>query len=183
MIRKSFLVAAILLLFHMLYIRVSRYPDYLSQHQWQGNVIKAQKYLYGKNVKYIIVGSSLSNLLLKDSLPEFANLAFAGQSIYDGFEIVKRKSIQPAFLFIETNFVLREPNEKFVSSIIADAPYFLNEKVPSLRDQFQPVSMLGNKIILPFVNWTLARTKPKVAGNKNGKSKEDEAAFQKLIDI
>ena len=58
-----------------------------TQHQWQDNVVRAEKYIYDESdtINNLIVGSSLSLLIRNDSLRHFYNLAFAAQSFYSVF--------------------------------------------------------------------------------------------------
>lgn len=186
MIRKSFITAAILLLIHSIYVRKSFFVGYPPQQQWQENTIKAQNYLYDNSHKsdYIIVGSSLSNKLISDSLPEFCNLSFAGKSIFDGFEIVSKKKKSPSFLFIEMNFVLRRASKNFTAPIISVVPYFLKEHMPSLRDQYEPTSLLGSKLILPLVDWSITILKPKSPSPAdNITDGKNQDIFKKMLNI
>ena len=110
MIKKSIILCISLFLIYTLFIYFLA-PKWwtASQHQWQENIVKAQQFSYNKETfQNIIVGSSLSSRLIMDSIPETYNLSFAGQSIFDGLNIVcnSNKSIKNVFIEINLLFVL-----------------------------------------------------------------------------
>jgi hypothetical protein len=121
-----------------------------SQHQWQENVVKAQEFLYNEEISYknVIVGSSLSNRLMMDSLPNTYNLAFDGQGVFDGLLILQHKSNLPKNIFIEMNFILRDENTQFSGSVFSQIMFYPRKYIPSLREDKQPIAILGN---IPFI--------------------------------
>lgn len=145
MIRKALLTAFTLLLLHALFVYVN--PISSSQYAWQGNTIKAQQFIYGDASESIIVGSSLSNRLVMDSLQGMTNLSFSGQGIFDGLSILNHSSKSPRLVFIETNIMMRDENENFTSYINSPVLSPIKRAIPSLRDEFQPVGILGEIII------------------------------------
>lgn len=145
MIRKSLLTALTLLLLHALVVYVK--PITSAQYVWQGNAIKAQRFIYGDTCDKIIVGSSLSNRLVMDSLPDMTNLSFAGQGIFDGLSILNHNNRHPRIVFIETNIMVRKENQNFTSYVNSPVLNPLKRAIPSLRDEYQPVSILSGIII------------------------------------
>ncbi len=118
-----------------------------SQHQWQVNIVKAQKFIYNENDSFqnVIVGSSLSCRLIMDSIPQTYNLSFGGQSIFDGLNILNHVDKLPKNVFIEMNFVLKAEDENFTSSLNSIL-YYPKKKLLSLRDDKQPIGIIGSKI-------------------------------------
>jgi hypothetical protein len=116
-----------------------------SQHQWQDNIIKAQNFLYDESdtIQNLIIGSSLSNRIITDSLPKTYNLSFGGQSIFDGLNILTHKSKMPANIFIEINVVLREESKNFTQSLNSPLLYYPRKTISSLREDKQPMAVLG----------------------------------------
>lgn len=146
MIRKSLLSALLFLLLHAFIVRITNLGN--SQHIWQENINKAQRYLYSSDTfTGVIVGSSLSNRLVMDSLPGIFNLALQGQNLYDGMAVVFRKKDVPPVVYVEMNIVLGVENNMFTSSLFSPVPYTIRKYFPSLRNEYQPVGQLG-KIVM-----------------------------------
>lgn len=112
-----------------------------SQHQWQDNVIKAQKYIYNENdtMYDVIIGSSLSCRLRMDSLQGFYNLSFGGQSIFDGLKILEKSENLPRNVYIETNVLLRGESKSFTNSLFSPFQYYTGKYFLSLRADKQPI--------------------------------------------
>jgi hypothetical protein len=141
MIKKSLI--AFITLFILYTIFISLRPKLSSsQHQWQDNVIKAQRYIYNNSdtLNNVIIGSSLSCRLIMDSLPSFYNLSFGGQSVFDGLKILKNKNKLPKKVFIETNVVLRGESVDFTNSLFSPLS-FLEKYFLSLRADKQPIAI------------------------------------------
>lgn len=145
MIRKSLLTAFILLLLHALVVYI--YPVSSTQYSSQENTIKAQQFIYGGAHKDIIIGSSLSNRLVMDSLRGISNLSFSGNSIFDGLSILNHSGLTPRTVFIETNIMSRGENVGFTSYVNSPILNPIKRAIPSLRDEFQPIGMVGEFII------------------------------------
>lgn len=145
MIKKSIILCISLFLIYTLFIYFLA-PKWwtASQHQWQENIVKAQQFLYNKKETFqnIIIGSSLSSRLIMDSIPETYNLSFAGQSIFDGLNIVCNSNKSIKNVFIEINVVDRAENKNFTSSLNSIL-YYPKKKLISLRDDKQPIAVMG----------------------------------------
>lgn len=157
MIKKTIVVGIVFFVIYTI-LTFSIMPDkFVSQHQWQSNIITAQKFIYDDMAVYnnVIIGSSLSNRLVIDSLPKTFNLSFSGQSIYDGLNILSHKTNLPKNVFIEMNIALRGKDENFASAIFSPVLYYLRKLLPSLRDGKQPIGILGgitsSIITRPFI--------------------------------
>ncbi|HLT71982.1 MAG TPA: hypothetical protein VKZ75_04995 [Cyclobacteriaceae bacterium] len=145
MIKKSLLTAVVLLLLHALVVYL--YPISSTQYASQGNTIKAQRFIYGGAQDNIIIGSSLSNRLVMDSLPGMSNLSFSGMGIFDGLSILNHSNVTPRTMFIETNIMSRSENEHFTSYVNSPLLRPVKKAIPSLRDEYQPIGMLGQLVI------------------------------------
>jgi len=170
MIKKSIFYAALFLLAYTVFLTLK--PSISSsQSQLQQNKTKAERYLFDiENVdeKSVIIGSSLSTFLNNDSLPSFYNLAFGGQTLFEGIHIIKRGQILPKAVYIETNILLRRPNADFVASLEKPISYFLKSKLSLFRSDKLPlsvfvgyISVLKNKIESIFKTSTPPDTIPK----------------------
>ncbi len=141
LIKKTLLTTATLLALFTLY-SVNINPDsYIKQQQWQENTIKAQRYLFGQKHKSVIVGSSLS-AKLTDALPQYYNLAFSGQSVYDGLRVILEKTELPDTVFIEMNTLLVPENEAFTANITNPLLNLLRENIPAFREGKQPLPLV-----------------------------------------
>jgi len=150
MIKKTILTALVLFLGYSFFIKAIA-PRWwqTSQHLWQDNIIKAQKFIYSDNpFNNVIVGSSLSYLLLTDSLPNTFSLSFGGQSVFEGLNILVRSKNIPKCLFIEMNFILRPENKQFTKALNSRILYYSRKAFPVLRDENQPLGAIGRYIEL-----------------------------------
>ncbi|MEN7547577.1 hypothetical protein AAG747_06650 [Rapidithrix thailandica] len=118
-----------------------------AQNQWHQNLMKAQEFIYRDTpVKRVILGSSLSALLIMDSLPDTKNLAFSGQSIFDGLEILTQMERPPKEVYIETNMVMRGKNKYFAEALSSPFPFPIKKHLPSLQEKNQPLAVLGGVV-------------------------------------
>jgi hypothetical protein len=185
MIKKSFGIAVLLCICYALVL--SRKPELsITQHQWQGNIIKAQKFLYrtDNNIENAIVGTSLAARINTDSLPGTFNLAFAGLSIYDGLHMLVNMRQPPKNIYVEMNFVLGNENEEFATVYSPAWLCYIKKEVPSLRDGKQPLGILGfftaSYIAAPLATKLLPTAK-KVTGSTARASKN--ILFEKMLDL
>jgi hypothetical protein len=133
MIKKSLITALVLLIAHAFISRALRDQVPAGQDQWQRNLIKAQRFIYQPELSAqdVIVGSSLSCRLVQTNLPGIYVLAFSGLAIFDGLEIVSRLDTPPRNIHVEMNFVLREPDDSFTSSLYSPILYYGRAALPS----------------------------------------------------
>ena len=146
MIKKTTFVFIILLAAYAVLFFFIKPAMQLSQHQWQDNIIKAQNFIYHTEKKApekIIVGSSMSCRLVQDSLQDFYNLSFSGQSVFDGLHILKEQKNLPKDLFIEMNVILKKEDKNFTDALLNPFLYTLKKYIPVLRDGKQPMAIAG----------------------------------------
>jgi hypothetical protein len=149
MVKRSLIMALALLIAYNLFLLFSEDTGkYFPQNITQDNAIKVQEYLFRENKpEKVIVGSSLAAKLNQDLLENsYYNLAFRGQSIYDGFEIILSKNELPSQILIEYNNFLRSPQEtnEDKHSLKYHLTFQLKKNLPSQREKNQPV----NRVIL-----------------------------------
>jgi len=178
MIKKAILSTFIFLALHGILVMV-RPPHTSGQHQWQDNIIKAQRFIYDENdASYdVIVGSSLSGRLVMDRLPHMYNLSFGGLTIFDGLNILAHKETVPQRIFIEMNVVWKKEDEGFTSSINQPILYYLRKMFPSLRDEYEPIGLLGDRIIPIITNRMTSYMQKKETANDLSVEKEKHNAF------
>ncbi|MEP0265533.1 hypothetical protein [Dokdonia sp.] len=152
MIKKTILTSIVL--FSIWSIILYAYPNLsVSQHQWQDNYIRAEKYLYASDeIENVIIGSSLSTRIIMDSLPTFYNLSFGGQSTFDGLKVITTKANSPNNVFIEINVLYKEENKTFTRSLTSQVPYMTKKKFLAFRSDKQPLAIFGDRIIQPFAS-------------------------------
>lgn len=173
MIKKTFITFFILFISYSCFVAYIA-PDWwhASQHQWQENKIKAQKFLYEENTfQNVIIGTSLSSRLIMDSLPNTYNLALGGLGIFDGLSVLEHKSKLPENIFIEINFVLKPENEDFTSSVFSTVMFYPRKYIFSLREDKQPIAVLGQ---IPFLLKNRYRSPEKV-------KEKDNPIFEELL--
>lgn len=178
-VRKTLIVAAALVTVYALVIpRVV--PKWNSwQSQQQSNTILAQRFLYD-DVAYdaVIVGSSLSNRLDRDTLPaSIANLGFGGLGITDGLHIVERRGYAPPVVAIEMNVAFKQPDNGFHTSVLSPVFYWMRKCVAATRDEYQPIGILKG--------WASARSeaKKKAFGKAPLTVAEHDAIFDKMLEL
>ncbi len=168
MIKKTLISFLLLTALYIMGVRLMMPFPKAAQHQWQDNAIKAQDYLYQKGAgsRNVLVGSSLSCRILTDSLVNFTNLALNGQSIFDGLAIIDHKKELPVNVFIELNMVMRGENKIFTGSLFQPMLFVMRDKLPALRDGYQPLGLAGKPVsacvqtLLSALKSRLIRKKP-----------------------
>ena len=143
MIRKTFFLFIILFGIYALIIALNPGAS-AAQHQWQENVVKGEKYIYdtGDSMKNVIVGSSLANRIVGDSLSMFYNLAFSGQSALDGLEIIEHIKKLPKNIFLEMNTVFNAPSKEFLESLFTPLSLNIKKYCIAMRSDKQPLAFI-----------------------------------------
>jgi hypothetical protein len=153
MVLKSLLCTCLLLGCFAFWLSVKSSTNQAGQNQWQDNVIKAQNYIYAENQNNlkVIVGSSLSSRLVMDSLPgNYCNLAFGGQSLFDGLRIIEKVDSKPLVVYIETNFLANESDDKFIEALFVPVVSSIKKKINFLQEKNQPITFVGNNFSSTF---------------------------------
>jgi hypothetical protein len=124
------------------------------QHQWQENEVIAERYLFGPRQDMVILGTSLATRLDMQQLPGMYKMTFGGLGIFDGLSLLLAKDSLPSQVYIETNFLLRKPNQALMTALQNPITYGLKRRFSMFRADKQPVGMAieGVKIIRRWVN-------------------------------
>jgi hypothetical protein len=148
MIRKSMVIAAILLLIYELFLRMADIPWDTSQNDKSANIISAQDFLFNYSDQEIskdtvIVGTSVSRKLIMDSLgSHYISLAFNAWNTYDGLELIKLSRKKPACLLIETNYAKNQILPAEIESNLKPISYYSGKWFRSLQLRYQPTGLL-----------------------------------------
>jgi hypothetical protein len=149
MIKKTFLTTATLLICYSVLIKLLPTSfAVVPQHQWQENIIKAQRLQYNTSDTFdnVIVGSSLANRLADTLFRKTYKLAFSGGSIFDGLSILSHSKAMPKQVFIEMNMVFRQEDEKFTQNLNSPTLFYLKKELLFLQEEKQPVTLLASKV-------------------------------------
>ncbi|MEI6141530.1 MAG: hypothetical protein WCP85_19820 [Mariniphaga sp.] len=188
MIKKSISAAILIFLFYTIFVFYSPTWWRASQHQWQSNVINAQKFLYDESdtIQSVIIGSSLSCNLNTAALSKTYNLSFRGLSIFDGLKIIAQKPKLPKNIFIEMNYILRHESQGFTATLTSPILYYPRKIVLSLREDKQPIGIIGK-----IGNIIITEIKPKFSFSQRNQKKDtidirsnkDNELFLKMLNI
>jgi len=145
MIKKTLISAVILFLLYNLFLAFVKPTAGQGQHQWQKNRILIENYAdHFQGCKVVIVGTSLSARLYNYLLPDsYYNLALAGESVFDGLNIVKQSAKKPKYVLIETNIYYKEPDKELGEGVFNPMMIQLRQWLPSFREENQPANLLG----------------------------------------
>lgn len=148
MIKKALLILLVQVLLYTLFIKGVDLSWVKHQSFEQSNLIKSEAYLFEAtdiSSKSAIIGTSLSAILTEVNLPdEYVNLAFHGQSMLAGFDVIKNKKEKPKVVFIEMNMVLLAIYDKYYKSVQNPYSYYPKKYLPILRQKARPVEMIGS---------------------------------------
>ncbi|HMG67003.1 MAG TPA: hypothetical protein VK588_04920 [Chitinophagaceae bacterium] len=186
MIKRALLYSLLFVAVYSTAITLLGPKDQVVQHQWQSNLIKAQNFIYNKEadtIENVIIGTSLSCRLVMDSLKNYYNLAFSGQSIFDGLNILSHRKKLPRNVFIETNIVFKKEDKDFTSSLTNPILYNTRLYMPSLREGKQPLGIIGEKFAY-VVGGIISRLKPNAPakdGADGEMSSRQNQLFSKIL--
>lgn len=152
MIKKSIIIAIVLLAAYEAVIRFCNIKWDTSQNDKSANIISAQNFIYNLSNEQtaadtLIIGSSMSRKLVNQELGKnFYNLAFNAWSAYDGLELVKLTKRKPACLLVETNVVGNQSLSEAVEGSLSPVSFYSNKTFTSFQLQNQPVGLLVGSI-------------------------------------
>ena len=154
MIKKAILLSAILFASYCIFV------SFFAPTWWKGNgndlqvrSIKVEKFLYNTDIsnKNIILGSSLSERIITDSIENTYNLGLGALGVFDGLHVLAQKNELPKCIFIEMNFINKDLNSSFENHF-SNPSITIKKYIPSFREDRQPLVILGNLIITKFVS-------------------------------
>jgi len=116
----------------------------------QGNIVKAQRYVYqdDSDLKMVMVGSSLAANLNEKYIGEgVKSVALGGRSSQTGLEIVKRSNSKPRVVLVEINdTIIRKIDSELLDSLYHPIFYWMRQYLPMLREEYRPVSVFINSL-------------------------------------
>jgi hypothetical protein len=116
----------------------------------QGNVVKAQRYVYqdDSDLKMVVIGSSLAAYLnVKDIGEGVKSLALGGGASQTGLEIVKRSKSKPRIVLVEINeTIIRKIDSELLDSLYHPIFYWMRKYLPMMREEYRPVSVFINSL-------------------------------------
>ena len=143
MIKKSIICFVIFAILHLCIVLFNPSVG-MATHQWQDNVLKAQQFLYAEKTDTVMVGTSLSARIIRDSIPFVKSVSFGGCSVEDGLKIIVSKGDIPKYVLVETNLFLREGNDELISRITEGVIPIIRRGIPSLREQYEPICLFAS---------------------------------------
>jgi len=185
MIKKTLLFSLILLIGWSYYLKMK--PISVSQNQWQDNIVSAERYLFDiDTLDNLIVGTSLALRIRMDSLPNFYNLSFGGQSIFDGLLILRNKKRVPKNVFIEINLITGGENHNFKKVMSSSILNTLKRNITVFRTDKQPLAYIGRGFVFPIVNsffYKRVHSLKDTLKNKNIENNSKNSIFDKMLDL
>ena len=180
MIKKAVLLTAVLFFLYFIFL------SFLAPTWWKGNgndlqirSIKVENFLYHTNIsnKNVIIGTSLSNRIITDSIKNTYNLGLGALGVFDGLYILTLKKEVPKCIFIEMNFINKEYNPAFKNHF-SNPAIIVKKHVASFQEERQPLVILGNLINTKVVAFN------KKSGNIVNVNDSNKAKIQlaKLVD-
>ena len=176
MIRKSLLFSIFLSILWSLLISIR--PFSISQHQWQDNIIRAEKFIFDTDstIKNLILGSSLALRIQTDSLPNYYNLSLASHGIFDGLHILRLKKHLPLNVFIEINNINSRENQTFKEIIHSPIRNILKDNFSMFRSDKQPLA-----VILRIIELIPYRMMLGYNHSTNKKTEEKSSLFNEML--
>jgi hypothetical protein len=118
------------------------------QSQAIRNYSIAERYIYTKaNHRAVIVGSSMSNRLLKEQFDEDVyNLSFGGGSVLTGLALIKESHRIPDSIFIESNIAYKEIDDAMIENLFVPILWKIRSNILSLQYTYQPINIILSKI-------------------------------------
>ncbi|MEI7012700.1 hypothetical protein [Leptospira licerasiae] len=137
------------------------------QSWWQHNRVRVESFLTeGKDSKFVIVGSSMSDRMLPKAGTGWFNLSLVGEGGLTGLSILTNSDTSPKFVLIEVNQLSVKENEKF--SRENTEPYFVftRRNFPVLRSEKQPLNYAVGFVIQFTDRFFAAEKKPESKSEK-----------------
>ena len=114
------------------------------QNQMVKNYSVAENYIYKEEIpRALIVGSSMAARLFEEKFSsDTYNLSFSGGTALTGLNIIKENNKLPDVIFIETNLIERNKNQKMIDILFKPLISKINGKYLSLQYTYQPINIL-----------------------------------------
>jgi hypothetical protein len=150
MVKRSVCITLLMLVIYGLWVSYCHIKP-VSQYQSQNNAIIAENYLYSDSAmkEDVILGTSISSGLQTNVMPHGIYLmALAGQSVYDGMDVIESAHAHPKYLFIEANSILSAGRPQFLNYLTNKPNYYRKKYLPFMRDNYQPAGQTYNVVVM-----------------------------------
>ena len=140
---RSLLAAFVLLGGYHLWLKAMPGAVAVPQGINQDNVIRMQEFIYTRagECPTVILGSSLAAKLRPQVLPpNVCNLALCGQSVFEGFELLRHTRRIPKLILLEINILDRAPDPQTIEALFNPALHPLRRWYPGLQARHQPLN-------------------------------------------
>jgi hypothetical protein len=142
---KAFWVAILVITIYGLSINLLPTPSIrkgVSEHQ--NNIIVAESLFYNPRAGgQVLLGSSLTHRMEPRELgPDFFVLGISGAGSSTGIEILKLCDLKPKAVWIESNFLLKEPDREVVDHLTSQPMAACRRYLPCLRESNRPMNLL-----------------------------------------
>lgn len=151
----SFLIKLLLssLLLFGAFALIVDFPNYpwkvtYPEHQWDRNVLKAEEFLLNNaHCKNIILGSSMASKIDASILgSDWCNLAFDGQSAYDGLDLLLLSELEPQIVLIEANVLERGANTFFLEKLRNPINSYLMQHFAIFKTKNKPTQYIRDPV-------------------------------------
>ncbi len=161
MVKKSIIVTIILLILYSGYIYILK-PAPVIQYNSQGNVIRAEEYMYNDSLQHcdLVLGTSMTAKLIRGNLPRNVySLAGPGLTVYDELQLIKTLHCHPKYIFIEGNSIMSPPKPE-IQKYLFNVPNFYRKKyLLCMRDSYQPAGQTFSGVFSFSAQMTMHFTK------------------------
>ncbi|TGK01073.1 hypothetical protein EHO59_14260 [Leptospira semungkisensis] len=118
------------------------------QSWWQHNRIRVETFLTsGRDAKYIITGSSMSDRMIPAEKSGWFNLSLVGEGALTGLSVLAHSDSSPKYVFIEVNQLSVQENSKFAKENTDPFFVFTRRNFPVLLSEKQPFNFLSGVIL------------------------------------
>jgi hypothetical protein len=148
-IKRSLIIGGLLVVAYIIVIAILQPKSnsgYLQQYSIM-NEITVDRYIAQANNKNIVIaGTSISNNIMMDSLPNVFNLSLRGESISDALYIIEKQSAKPKFILIETNLALKDPSTEHFEELLQPEKLKVRSLIHAFRKEYQPIALFKSLI-------------------------------------
>jgi hypothetical protein len=161
MVKKSIIITIILLALYSAYIYIGK-PQQVIQYNSQGNVIRAEEYMYSDSLQQcdLVLGTSMAAKLIRNQLPHNVySLAGPGLTVYDELQLIKSLHCHPKYVFIEGNSIMSPPKPDFQKYLFAAPNFYRKKYLLCMRDSYQPAGQTFSAVFYPSASMIVHFTK------------------------
>jgi len=114
-----------------------------SQNQFTGNVMEAERFIYGSDpLRALVVGSSMVESVDLLTGGKLQVLGMNGMSAREGLGVLVRSGRLPQLVAVELNGLIAPSNDAFLKQLFNPVMLPLRRQVLALRTEYQPASVI-----------------------------------------